>query len=188
MTKLRIANHPVIAAVREIQHLPVAIDSPVQMIFLMSGDALTVCDAVHQTHRAGKQIVVHIDLMKGITPDKFGVQYLARTAGPDAIVSTKLHVLQAARKEGLDAILHLFVIDTQAYHTGLRHAQQFRPDAIELMPGLMPRVIGDLDRAIDAPVIAAGLIQTFAEVKQAIDSGAASTVVGARELWSLRLQ
>lgn len=186
-TPLDLAAHPVIAAVRDLDHVEIAASSPVRVVFLMTGDALSVGPAIARLHAARKQVVVHIDLVKGVAADKAGVEFLAASAGPDAIVSTKLHVLQAARKAGLQTVLHLFVIDTQAYHTGLKHVHDIDPDAIELMPGLMPRVISDLRQAVAPPIVAAGLIRTFAEVEQAIASGAVATVVGATALWQYEL-
>jgi glycerol uptake operon antiterminator len=59
--------------------------------------------------------------------------------------------------------------------------------AIELMPGLMPRVIRDLKQATDKPILAAGLIKSVAEVQTALDAGATAAVVGKQELWDLEL-
>lgn len=38
-------------------------------------------------------------------------------------------------------VQHLFMLDTQAYENGIRNLSNVKPDAIEIMPGLMPRVI-----------------------------------------------
>ena len=62
------------------------------------------------------------------------------------------------------------MIDTQAFDTGLRHVREFNADAIELMPGLMPRVIRDLKQATDKAILAAGLIKSVAEVQTALDA------------------
>jgi len=185
---LDLRAHPIVAAVRELSLVREALESPVRVVFLMTGDALSVGPAISDLHDAGKQVVVHIDLVRGVAPDREGVQFLARTARPDAIVSTKLHVLQAARRENLQTVLHLFLIDTQAFNTGIRHVEDFGPDAIEVMPGLMPRVISDLGAAVNPPILAAGLIKTYAEAQQAINAGAVAAIVGAHRLWGLWLE
>jgi len=183
-----LAAHPIIAAVRDLSLIRVAIESPVKVVFLMTGDALSVGDAIRDLQRSGKTVIVHIDLVKGMAADKEAVQFIAKTSPPDGIVSTKLQILQATRKAGLSAVQQLFLIDTQAFQTGVRHVSEFRPDAIEVMPGLMPRVIRDVHAVADAPIIAAGLIKSYGEVREALDAGAVSAVVGAHELWGLDLR
>lgn len=183
-----ISAHPIIAAVRDLNHLADAIESPVRVVFLMTGEILSVGDAIRELQKAGKCVVVHVDLIRGLSSDKEAVRFLARTAAPDAVVSTKLQLLQATRKEGIAAVQQLFMIDTQAFHTSVRHVSEFRPDAIEIMPGLMPRVIADLASEVGIPVIAAGLIKSYSEVQSAIDAGAVAAVVGDRTLWPLALE
>jgi len=183
----RLEEHPIIAAVRDLDDVGRAIASPVRVIFLMTGDIFTVEATVRDFRAADKAVVVHIDLLKGLASDKEGILYLCEVIKPDGMVSTKSHLLQTAQKVGLATIQHLFVIDTQAFDTGLRHVREFNADAIELMPGLMPRVIRDLKQATDKPILAAGLIKSFAEVQTALDAGATAAVVGKRELWELEL-
>ena len=54
---------------------------------------------------------------------------------------------------------------------------------IEIMPGIMPRVIEEIKTKISLPVIAGGLIETKAEVTAALASGAAAVSTGMPELW-----
>ena len=182
-----IRGHPIIAAVRQPESLDHALAAPLGVIFLMTGDILTVRKTVERIRDAGKRVMVHVDLLKGLAADREGILYLATEVKPDGIVSTRSHLLQSARKAGLLTVQHLFVIDTHALETGVNHVRQFGPDIVEIMPGLMPRVVRDLSRMVDQPIVAAGLITNFAEVQAVIDAGATAVVVSHEQLWDLTL-
>ncbi len=183
-----ILAHPVIAAVRDEASFDRALDSHVRTIFLMSGDIVSLEHSADRARHSRKAILVHIDLVRGLASDREGVEYLARTVRPDGIVTNRVQLLRAAQQSGLLAVQHLFVIDTQALATGLRHVEECSADAVELMPGLMPRVIREVVDSVDRPVLAAGLIASFAEVEQAMGAGARAVVASAQELWNLELR
>lgn len=180
-----IRAHPIIAAVRQPESLDHALAAPPGVIFLMTGDILTVQETVERIRDAGKRVMVHVDLLKGLAADREGILYLAKEIRPDGVVSTRIHLLQSARKAGLLTVQHLFMIDTHALETGVSHVRQFGPDIVEVMPGLMPRVVRDLSRMVDQPIVAAGLITSFAEVEAVIDAGATAAVASREELWDL---
>lgn len=184
LTYQRLSSYPVVAAVRDTRLVPDATASPVQTVFLMTGSLLTIAGCVSNVRDAGKAAFVHVDLLKGFSADKDGLQYLAQRICPDGIVSTKTQVLQQARRLGLATVQHLFIIDTQALHTGIRNVRDFGPDAIEIMPGVMPTVIQEIAAELPYPLVAAGLIRSPAEIRTALESGALAVAVGKHALWS----
>ncbi|MEW9670600.1 glycerol-3-phosphate responsive antiterminator [Ammoniphilus sp. 3BR4] len=175
--------NPVIAAVRDVAQMEMALQSPVEVIFLMTGDIFSVRPCVEKTKDYGKSIFLHIDLIKGVANDKEGIKYLAREVKPNGVVTTKNHLIQAAKREGLIAVQHLFLIDTHAFDSGIRNVLELQPDAVELMPGLMPRVIREFSEAVTYPIITAGLIKDKREIQEALNAGARGVAVGTRELW-----
>lgn len=177
-------RHPIIAAVRDVSRMETAAESPVAAIFLMTGDIFTLADCVARAKAAHKAIFLHVDLIHGIANDREGIRYVAQVLRPHGIVSTKSHLLQSARKEGLLTVQHVFLIDTHAYETGVRSIREFGPDAVELMPGLMPRVIRDMKREIACPIVTAGLIKHVEEVADVIAAGACAAAIGKAELWN----
>lgn len=176
--------HPIIAAVREVGLMEKAAMSPVRAIFLMTGDIFTLEECIKIARSAGKAIFLHVDLIHGIASDREGIRYIARALAPDGIVSTKSHLLQHARKEHLLTVQHVFLIDTHAYETGVRSIRDFEPDAVELMPGLMPRVVSDVRRSVACPIVTAGLIKHVDEVARVIEAGASAAAIGKSDLWA----
>ncbi|GAB7388466.1 glycerol-3-phosphate responsive antiterminator [Bacillaceae bacterium] len=187
MEKIRgiLGRWPIIAAVRDVNRIREASNSPVQSIFLMTGDIFSIeeCVRIARTHH--KSIFLHVDLIKGVANDREGIQYLARCVKPDGVVSTKSQIIRVAKKEGLLAIQHLFMIDTHAFQTGIRNIQESEPHAIELMPGLMPRVIRDLAAVVSVPIVTGGLVKTREEIQAALQSGAVAVAIGDPGLWGM---
>lgn len=180
-------KNSVIAAVRDIKLIEKAASSPVQSIFLMTGDIFSIDQCVEIAKAYQKSIYLHVDLIRGVANDKEGIKYLAQKVKPDGIVSTKNQLIQTAKKEGLFAVQHLFLLDTLAYETGIRNILEIRPDAVEIMPGLMPRVIREMSRVLKCPIIAAGLIKSREEALQAVNAGARAVAIGDAEHWTLNL-
>jgi glycerol uptake operon antiterminator len=183
--KRLVKNNPIIAAVRDITLIEKAVLSPVEMIFLMGGDIFSIEHCIEESRKYNKSIFLHVDLIKGIANDKEGIRYVSKTARPDGIVSTKNQLIQAAKKEGLYTVQHLFMLDTLAYENGIRNYAHIKPDAIEIMPGLMPRVIQEIYEKVDCPIITAGLIKNPNEIREAIEAGAHGVAIGDPELWNL---
>jgi glycerol uptake operon antiterminator len=59
------------------------------------------------------------------------------------------------------------------------------PDAIEILPGILPRIITHLKQRMTVPLIAGGLIQTVGEVEKILASGATAISTTRQELWEL---
>ncbi len=62
-----------------------------------------------------------------------------------------------------------------------------RPDAIEVLPGVIPKVIEDLTERSDLPIIAGGLISDKEEVMRALEAGSLAVSGGNTELWDLEI-
>jgi len=72
-----------------------------------------------------------------------------------------------------------------ALANGLKMAQTMKPDAVELMPGVIPKVVSAFADALpDIPLIASGLIQTEDEANGILDAGATALSVSERALWN----
>jgi glycerol uptake operon antiterminator len=183
----RIAAKPIIAAVRDPNEVEAALDSQADNLFFMGGTVQELIRAVGAAKESGKGSFVHLDLIRGLSnTDKEAVQFIAEYVGADGIVSPKSHQIKEAMRLGLYGVLHLFIIDSLAMENGLRLTGAVQPDAIELMPGIIPKVIKQFADTLDnVPIIASGLIQTAEEASQCIQAGATALSVSGKHMWSL---
>ncbi len=173
-----------IGSVHNDEALDTAIRSEgIEMLFLMYGDIITIRNVVEKVHLAGKKVCVHVDFIQGLSTDKKGMEYLATHVRPDGILSTRGQVIQHAKKLRLYAIQRLFLVDSGALHSGIKSVNTSQPDAVEAMPGLMPRVIKELTEKVELPIVAGGLFKFKEELTSALNAGAISVSTGSPELW-----
>lgn len=186
----RLGKKPVIAAVRNSASFKLALQSEVDNLFFMGGSIEEIIHSVQQAKQADKGTFVHPDLIKGLSStDKETVSFIADYMGADGIVSPKVHMIKEAKRAGLYGILHLFILDSVALENGLKLVESAKPDAVELMPGVVIKVIEQFAQAAEeTPVIASGLIQTVDEVKAGLQAGATSLSISDAQLWSLTFE
>lgn len=171
---------PIIAAVNE-KFLNKALKSPVDVIFLLGSSILTLKENIELTHKAGKKIFVHIDLAEGIGKDKAGVEFLAKS-GADGIISTKAMLIKVAKEHSLATVQRFFALDSQGVESIKDMLLNSSPDFIEIMPGVIGKVIERFSNE-SAPLISGGLIETKADVTNALSLGAFAVSTGKPELW-----
>ncbi len=171
---------PVIAAVQE-NLWKEALASPAEVIFHLNANLLTVTKRIEQAHEAGKSLFVHMDLAEGIGKDRVGVDFLA-SHGVDGIISTRGQIIRHAKEIGLITVQRFFALDSKGVSGMGELLEQSKPDLIEIMPGIMGKIIHRFAGG-KIPVIAGGLIETKAEVTEALHFGAVAVSTGKQDLW-----
>lgn len=179
-----VLNNRIIAATVDEQSFLKAVDSPCEIIFMLSSDVLTVGDRIQRAHKAGKKVFVHIDMADGVGKDKYGVEFL-RARRTDGIITTKNNLVLASKKAGMAVVQRFFIIDSKSISTAIDSVRSARPDMVELMPGIVYKAIERFSNEVNVPVIAGGLIATEDEVRKAISSGARAISTTKNELWNL---
>ena len=179
-----LTNGPIIPAARSIQLFKAALThTTVPSVVLLFGDinSLPVLISLAKEHK--KRIILHLDLFDGIGKDKAGIKFLARMGITD-IITTKTHLCKFARDEGMIVIQRLFLMDSASLYTGLSLVRNFKPDAIEILPGSVPAsVVQELIRETGLPILAGGLIRTQEDVDHAMKQGISAVSTSCQQLW-----
>lgn len=176
-------HNPIIASITEESQIRQAISCTVKRVNLMTGNISNLGQLVRPLQEAGKQVFVHVEMVGGIGRDAAAIQYLAEAFKVDGIITTKSNAITTARQHGLASIQRVFAIDSAAIETALRMIKSSNPDEVELMPGLMPRIISEMKQRIKQPLIVGGLIRHEEEISSALDSGADYVSIGDASLW-----
>lgn len=142
------------------------------MVFILYGDLMSIGPIVSQIKTAGKLAIVHLDLIDGLSQKDAAVDFIVKSAAADGIISTKPSVVHRAKSCGLLAVQRFFVLDSIALSNISRQPSLGYADAIEILPGLMPKIIRRLVKTIDKPVIAGGLISDKEDIVAALEAGA----------------
>ena len=174
---------PVIAAVSDQKSFRAALATDVAVLFHLRLNLLTAREDIAAAKAQHKTVLIHLDLAEGIGKDRTGIEWLA-ACGADGIISTRSHLVKTASECGLLTVQRFFALDSKGLDSIRDTISAFSPDLIEIMPGVIPKVIGRF-ATLGIPVIAGGLIETKAEVTAALGAGALAISTGRPELWSL---
>lgn len=167
------------------RQLEEALHSRVAGIFLMNASLPDLMDPVLRNPLV-KPVFLHMDLVKGLSGDADAVRFLARyVSAVRGVVSTKNHVIRAAKKAGLLAVQRVFLIDTRSLETSIESIRENKPNAIELMPALGASAIPRFRDAVKVPIIVGGLIEEAAQIQEAFALGADAVSFSKKELWDI---
>lgn len=178
-------DNPVIASVKDEAGTVASIASECRVVFLLYGSLLTVDDIVARLVSAGKTVFIDIDLLEGFAAKEIVVTYLRDRLDIAGILSSKAHLVRAAKRAGLIAIHRAFLIDSFSYHSLPGQLRQSEADCVEILPGCMPRVITWLRADITLPIIAGGLVCDKEDVLAALDAGASAIATSNHDVWSM---
>lgn len=180
-------RNPVIAAVKSREALAAALSSPVEVIFLLSGNICEIKDVVAAAAAGEKRIYIHIDLLEGIGRDQYALKFLSEYARPSGIITTKAGLVKSAREFGLYAIQRLFLLDSMALETGLKALERnaASPNALEILPGILPDIIATFAARTEKPIIAGGLIRSKEDAILGLKAGAMGVSTSNQSLWRM---
>lgn len=176
--------NPIIAAVNSERLLEEASKSEIEVVFVLYGTILTIPGIVETLKEKGKTVIVHADLINGLSGKDIAVDYIATRTRADGIISTRDNLVKRAKELGLVAGERSFIVDSMALENTISHIRTTRPDFLEVMPGLLNRVIRELS-GLGIPIVAGGLIRDKEEILSALSSGAIAISSTSPEIWKM---
>ena len=167
-----LAETVLIPAIKSVAELDRVLAGNSKLVFVLFGDVLSIPDIVARLKAAAKVVLVHLDLIDGLNSRDVAVDFLDKNTQADGILSTKANLVKYAKSRGLLSVQRFFVLDSMALLNVERQFPMDHADAIEILPGLMPKVIRRLAGLTDKPIIAGGLISDREDVLAALNAGA----------------
>lgn len=174
---------PVIAAVKSEEGLDHALESDCQVVFLLFGSICDIDQLVERVKAKDKIAIVHVDFVAGLSTKEIAVEFIKKNTRADGIISTKAPLVKHAKELGLLCIQRTFVVDSIALATLKKQIDTFKPDAIEIMPGVMPKILKIMREYTSMPLIAGGLLSDKKDVMAAFAAGADAVSTTKEELW-----
>jgi len=130
-----------------------------------------------------KKVLMHADLIQGLKADEYGLEYLINNVKVDGIISTRANFVASAKKNNLIGIQRLFALDSYALDHNLNVCNKIQPDYIEVLPGIIPSILKEIQEKTGIPVIAGGLIRTKEDVENSLKNGAFAVTTSNTDLW-----
>ena len=176
-------DFPIIAGIRNDKDLEECLKTDCQNIFILYGNIITIVDITRRITEAGKYAYVHMDMIEGLSSKEIAVEYIKEHTTAAGIISTKSALIKKAKELDLFAIQRFFILDSLAVKNVKKQMEQTRPDFIEILPGIMPRVIAGLKKDVGHRVVAGGLISQKEDILDALNAGATAISTTNSELW-----
>lgn len=183
--KEAIEDSPIIAAIKDDDGLQKCLNSDSRVIFILYGDICSISDIVETVKSSGKIAMVHLDLITGLSSKEIAVDFVKKYTKADGIITTKPALIKRAKELNLYTILRLFVLDSMAYENIERQLHTAKPDLIEVLPALMPKVVSKICALSSVPVIAGGLISDKEDVMSLLEAGVISISSTNQNVWFL---
>lgn len=174
---------PIVAAIKDMEGLEQCLKSDIQVVFILFGDICSIKNIVKRIKDSGKVAMVHIDLIAGLSGKEIALDYIKEFTEADGIITTKSTLIRHARELGLYTVLRYFVIDSMALVNIEKQNGSVLPDVIEILPGVMPKIIRKVNGISKVPVVAGGLISDREDVMLALDNGAVAISSTSKKVW-----
>ena len=176
---------PIITAVKDEQGLEKSLKTESPVVFLLFGNICNITGLVDQVKNSGKIAIVHVDLIQGLSSKEVAVDFIHQNTRADGIISTKAPLVRHAMDLGMIGGQRTFLIDSMALETTKKQLLTFQPDFMELMPGVMPKILKTVRGYTEIPLVAGGLISDKKDILAAFDAGVDAVSTTREELWGL---
>ncbi len=181
----QIEINPIIAAINDLERLDKALNSPCENIFLLTGNIFNLKEIAYKVKAKKKGLYIHIDLIDGFSKDTWGLEYIVKNIHPDGIITTKSNLVRMSKDLGSFTIQRLFILDSMSLEKGIQSIKAIRPHAIEILPGIMPKIVKKIYEETQIPIITGGLIMDKEDIIQSLNAGAIAISSSNEEVWNM---
>ncbi|MFE6102117.1 glycerol-3-phosphate responsive antiterminator [Streptomyces laurentii] len=179
------ADVPVVASVVGTPPLRDFLTAPARVCIVASLAVGQLPQVVPALGRAGKTVFVNVDSSPGLAQDRGALEFI-KALGAHGVVSTRLSLIEKGRPLGLLTMMKVFVTDRSNLRRSTDAISRGAPDLVEIMPApIVARMSAAAQRAM-SPSVAAGFVETPADVALALALGSVAAATSDPRLWHLR--
>lgn len=179
------SENPIIAAIKDDSELEFVLKSDCKIVFILYGNLRTIAGIIKRIKEADKVAFAHVDMLEGASSKEIVIDFLRETTEIDGIISTKISMVKAAKAQNLPAVHRMFILDSLSLSNIMRQISNSQPDFIEILPGIMPKIIKWVSSRTETPVIASGLIDTKEDIMAALEAGACGISSTCKDVWEM---
>ena len=176
-------SNPIIAAVKDEEQREHARASDCDILFFLFGSICNIRELVDRAKTRGKLAFVHLDLTQGLGGKEIAADFIREYTRADGVISTRPPLLRRAKAIGLLTVLRIFLVDSLSFTNLEKQIDACGADLVEIMPGVMPKMIRRVCAATSIPVITGGLISDKEDVINALSAGAQCISTTCEALW-----
>lgn len=166
---------PMILAIIDDKTYKFALTSSKKIVFLMDASLSNLRKRVNLLLEKDKMVFVHIDMVAGLTSTNTVVDFIADIfQSKVGIITTKYNLIKRAKQRGILSVYRGFMVDTKSKNIFKENLKSgINPDAIEIMPAFLEKIIKEFRRDFPSlTLIAGGLLSEKKEAYAILSSGA----------------
>lgn len=179
----RIAENSIIASIYDLETLDLALNSPCEILFILTGNIFNLKEVAVRVREKNKGLYILIDSIDGFSKDTWGLEYIVKNICPDGIITEKNNLIKLSKDMGVFSIQRLYISDSYTLRKALDSIKKNRPNVVELLPGIMPRIISQITKETKISLIASGLIRDKHDINSAFQSGAMGIATSKKDIW-----
>lgn len=176
-------NQKIIPAISNHQDFKAFLQSPLTYGILMNFQLAQLPELILEMKKNQKKVLIHSELIKGLSSDEYGAIYLIQALQVDGIISSKPKVIEICRKRKVIGILRFFLKDSISLTQSLEVASKVNPDYIEVLPALSVEIIPEIKKVINVDIMMGGLIRSKEHIKACLMAGAVAVTTSHKEFW-----
>lgn len=181
---MHIEEQKILPAISNFKQLKIFLKSKITYCILVDFQLAELEDIVLELKNHNKKVLVHIDLIKGLTPNEFGAIYLIQKLHIDGIISTKHQAILLAKKRNVIAIQRIFLKDSLSLEKSLEVVNKVSPDYLEILPAISNSILTTIIERTKLKVYCGGLIQSVEQINDCLNNGAVGITTSNVDLWN----
>lgn len=178
-----IENQRIIPAISNHQSLKKFLSLDYEYGILMNFQLAQLPELIKTLKEHQKKVLIHSELIKGLSSDEFGAIYLIQSLNVDGIISSKPKVIEVCKKRNVIGIFRFFLKDSTALEQSLFLARKIQPSYIEILPASSFDIVPYIRRETSAMILMGGLIRSKEHINNCIKAGAVSVTTSNIEFW-----
>lgn len=177
------SSQQVIPAISNHQDLKKFLQCRATYGILMNFQLAQLAELVGVMKEHHKKVLIHSELIKGLSSDEFGAIYLIQVLKVDGIISSKPKVIETCKKRKVLGILRFFLKDSISLAQSVELAQKAEPDYLEILPATSLEIIGEIKSKVKAQILLGGLIRSKDQIEACIKAGAKAVTSSNPSFW-----
>ncbi len=181
-------ENPVIMAIKDGKDLRECLKeeySDNKVVFVLYGNIETIPTIVKKLKDKDKIVFVHENLVEGLSSSHFSPSFIKKYTDADGIITLRAQNAYEARKIGLCTVFRFFLLDSLSYESVKDTIKTTSSDILEVLPGIMPKMIGEISKRYPTPLVAGGLIRDKSDVVDALNAGAIAVSSSNYAVWKM---
>ena len=181
-------ENPVIMAIKDGKDLRECLKDEYQdnkIVFVLFGNIETIPTIVKKLKAKDKIVFVHENLIEGLSSSHFSPSFIKKYTDADGIITLRAQNAYEARRIGLSTVFRFFLLDSLSYENVKDTIKTTSSDLLEVLPGIMPKMIGEISKRYPTPLVAGGLIRDKSDVIDALNAGAIAVSSSNYAVWKM---